>query len=108
MAKIIYEAGTYIEQGSLGTDVDTGLERVVQYTNINIDARNKVITITWEEVLITPNGQAVGIVANGWFTRVNKVDSMKYDSLHGSAIGIGIRQMLLALDFPDHPTYEQI
>ena len=108
MGKLIFEDKTNVAQGSLGIDPETGLEKFVQYTNINIDARKKVVTITWDEVLVTPNGQVVSIINSGVFTRENLPKSMKYDVLRGSAIGIGIANMIINLDFPQHPNYEQI
>jgi hypothetical protein len=108
MGKVIFESDSFISQGSLGIDPETGLERVVQYTNLNIDARKKILTITWNEVLISPNGQVVSIVNSGTFTRENLVGSMRYDALKNHPIGLGIATMLVALDFPTHPNYEQI
>ena len=94
-----YEIDSYYAKRNFGNHSVTQLVKQIRCYRLDIDAKTKIITIYWEECLISPTGAVMQVLREGNFTRLNS-DTLgnKFDDLKNSAIGQGIIQMVEALD----------
>jgi hypothetical protein len=95
----MYEFDNYYAQRNFGNDETTQLIKQIRCYRLDINAKTKIITIYWEECLISPTGAVMQVLREGNFTRFNS-DTLgnKFDDLKNSEIGQGIIQMVEALD----------
>lgn len=99
-------ANLYSAKKVLGFDEKTGLSIELRATDILIEPKKEMITVTVEKCLVSPTGIVMEIVDKIYFTRINKEGNMKFDTLQNSGIGTGIAQMLL-LDLENYPDLNQ-
>lgn len=100
-------ANPYSAKKSIGVDEKTGLNIELRATDILIEPKKNLITVTVEKCLISPTGVVMEIVETIYFTRTNKQGNLKFDMLQGSQIGLGIAQML-GLDLDAYPDLTQL
>jgi len=102
----------------LGLDEDSGLQKQVQFWNIDINGKTEVVTVKYDIVLLAPKGQVVKILETNQYRRFNRPDilddegnvilpaNMKWDQLKESATGKGILEMI-DLDVKNYPDLKQ-
>ena len=83
-------ANLYSAKKSIGTDEKTGLSIELRDTDILIEPKKEMITVTVEKCLVSPTGVVMQVLDTVYFTRTNKVNNMKFDALQNSPIGLGI------------------
>lgn len=99
-------ANLYSAKKVLGIDERTGLSIELRATDILIEPKKQLITVTVEKCLVSPTGIVMEIVETVYFTRTNKEANMKFDLLQNSPVGTGISQML-AIDLENYPNLTQ-
>lgn len=99
-------ANTYSAKKNIGIDPETGLDIELRATDILIEPSKELITVKVEKCLVSPTGVVMKVIENLYFTRTNIPGNMKFDSLQGSPIGLGISQMLM-LDLNAYPNLNQ-
>jgi hypothetical protein len=99
-------ANLYSAKKTIGIDGKTGLSIELRATDILIEPKKEMITVTVEKCLVSPTGVVMQIVDTVYFTRTNKENNMKFDMLQNSPVGIGIAQML-GLDLDNYPNLTQ-
>jgi len=97
-------ANLYSAKKYIGLDEETGLSIELRATDILIEPKKKLITVTVEKCLVSPTGVVMGVLETIYFNRTNSDNNMKFDSLQNSAIGQGISQMLL-IDLDNYPNF---
>jgi hypothetical protein len=100
-------ANLYSAKKVLGVDDKTGLSIELRATDIFIEPKKQMITVSVEKCLVSPTGIVMEVVEKTYFTRTNKEGNMKFDSLQNSNIGVGITQML-NMDLEAYPDLEQL
>jgi|JI10StandDraft_1071094.scaffolds.fasta_scaffold140435_2 hypothetical protein len=100
-------ANLYSAKKVIGVDDKTGLSIELRATDILIEPKKQMITVSVEKCLVSPTGIVMEVVEKIYFTRTNKEGNMKFDTLQNSAIGVGITQML-GLDLEAYPDLEQL
>lgn len=99
-------ANLYSAKKNLGFDELTGLSVELRATDILIEPKKNLITVTVEKCLVSPTGIVMEVVETMYFTRTNKDGNMKFDALQNSPLGVGISQML-NLDLENYPNLTQ-
>lgn len=100
-------ANLYSAKKVLGIDDKTGLSIELRATDILIEPKKQMITVTVEKCLVSPTGIVVSVIDTIYFNRTNKEGNEKFDTLQKSPIGVGITQML-GLDLDNYPNLEQL
>jgi hypothetical protein len=96
----------YITKKSTGIDAETGLEKEIRVTAINIDSVSQTITVSIGEYLVSPTGIVIKALSEKVFSRYNGATRQKYDELEQSPIGVGIINMLQP-DLDNYPAVDQ-
>lgn len=96
----------YSAKKVLGVDEKTGLSIELRATDILIEPKKQMITVTVEKCLVSPTGVVMEVVETIYFTRTNKGGNLKFDALQSSPIGSGITQML-GVDLDNYPNLTQ-
>jgi len=99
-------ANLYSAKKVLGVDEKTGLSIELRATDILIEPKKQMITVTVEKCLVSPTGIVMEVVETIYFNRINKEGNMKFDALQNSPVGLGITQML-GLDLENYPDLTQ-
>lgn len=99
-------ANLYSAKKIIGIDEKTGLSIELRATDILIEPKKQIITVTVEKCLVSPTGVVMEVVETVYFNRINKEGNIKFDALQNSTVGLGITQML-GLDLENYPDLTQ-
>ena len=77
---------------SFGLDQVTGLEKQLQVISVFCDARNEIVTVFFDIVLLAPTGVVASVLASRDYTRTG----IKFKTLRESQIGVGITGLITA------------
>ena len=83
-----------LQNKPLGEDLETGLDRGIEVSNIFIDFKNKQIVVEYDKVLYAPTGVVVQIIETKNYKRFNSTTNNKFDALEQSQIGQMIKGLL--------------
>jgi hypothetical protein len=89
----------YFAKRTFGVDENTQMTKEIRAVGLVAKTKTKEIFIEWELCLVSSNGAVMEVLESGKFRRFNG-QVAKFDALKNSAIGLGIKQMIETLDFP--------
>lgn len=96
----------YLAKKIIGIDSETGLNIELRATDVLIEPKKPLITVTVEECLVSPTGIVMKILTTRYYTRNDKEGNEKFSNLQNSQIGVAIENMLL-LDLDKYPNLDQ-